>query len=190
MVLDVGYAADHNLTEGLKVSLGATLREAHIRTLVKGAIIGPSSNLNHEGKTISFCFASGDDPTTLGWQCFHPLALVERINAGLRSADSDSQGQDRDTRSNGPRATNNGDPLLDLLDALIGKVSAITMIEREEVEPDAPLSDYSLDSLVSVELRNWIRRETGVELALPRIVGAGNLRALAKHILSQREARK
>jgi len=42
------------------------------------------------------------------------------------------------------------------------------MIDRDEVEPDTPLSNYSLDSLVSVELRNWIRRQTGVELALPR----------------------
>ena len=68
------------------------------------------------------------------------------------------------------------------------KVSSITMIERDDIEPDAPLANYSLDSLVSVELRNWIRRETGVELPLPKIVNAGNLRALATHILAQREA--
>ena len=67
------------------------------------------------------------------------------------------------------------------------KVSSITMIERDEIEPDAPLVNYSLDSLVSVELRTWIRRETGVELTLPRIVNAEHLRALARHILSQRE---
>ena len=68
------------------------------------------------------------------------------------------------------------------------KVSTITMIERDEIEPAAPLSNYSLDSLVSVELRNWLRRETGVELPLSRIVGAGNLAALAAHVFAQREA--
>lgn len=67
------------------------------------------------------------------------------------------------------------------------KVSSITMIERDEIEPDAPLSNYSLDSLVSVELRNWIRRETSVEVPLPKIVNSGNLRALATHILSQKK---
>ena len=77
------------------------------------------------------------------------------------------------------------EPLLNLLRGLIEKVSLITMIDKDEVDPDASLSEYSLDSLVSVELRNWIRRETGVELALPRIVGAENLRALATYIISQ-----
>jgi acyl carrier protein len=62
------------------------------------------------------------------------------------------------------------------------------MIERDEIEADAPLSNYRLDSLVSVELRNWIRRETTVDLATPKIVGASNLRSLATYVLSQREA--
>lgn len=188
-MLDVGYAADHGLTEALKVSLGATLTEADVHTAVKGAIIGPSSGLNRDGKAISFRFTSGDDPNTLGWQYYHPLALAERINVKQRSAEADSSGQGRDGRVRRPGDAWSGSPS-GLLDALMDKVSSITMIERDEVEPDAPLSDYSLDSLVSVELRNWIRRETGVDLALPKIVGAANLRALATHILSQREVRK
>jgi hypothetical protein len=40
---------------------------------------------------------------------------------------------------------------------------------------------------VSVELRNWIRRETTVELPLPKIVGAANLRAMSTYILSQKK---
>lgn len=63
----------------------------------------------------------------------------------------------------------------------------MTMIERDEVEADAPLMSFGLDSLVSVELRNWIRRETSVELALTTITHAANLKALATHILAQRE---
>lgn len=187
LVLDIGYVADRDLTETLKHSLRTTLTGAHIRTIVKGAIIGPSSGLNHDGKAISFNFASGDDRTTLPWQSFHPKALVGLIEAEQRSPETNGESKDADTRSTALRIANDGDPLLCLLDALTTKVSSITMIDRDEVEPDAPLSDYSLDSLVSVELRNWIRRETGVRLPLPKIVGAGNLRALAAYILSQNE---
>jgi len=187
VVLDVGYVADRDLAETLKSSLGATLTEVHLQTLVKGAIIGPSSGLNYEGKAISFTFASGDDRSTLPWQCFHPTALVQRINLEQHSPESSGRGQGRDTCSTERLDAINGDPLLGLLDALITKVSSMTMIERDEVEPDAPLSNYGLDSLVSVELRNWIRRETGVELSLPTITGAKNLRALATQIFSQRE---
>jgi acyl carrier protein len=187
VVLDVGYAFDNGLTEALKLSLGATLTEADLHTAVKGAIIGPSSGLNHDGKAISFRFSSGEDPNTLGWQYYHPLALAERVNAKQRNSESDSSGQDGGAQLNGLRATNGDDPLLTLLEALMDKVSSITMIERDEVEPDAPLAAYGLDSLVSVELRNWIRRETGVETPLPTITRAENLRALATYILSQRE---
>ncbi|KAJ5101975.1 polyketide synthase, partial [Penicillium alfredii] len=187
VVLDVGYVAEHDLTEKLKNSLGATITAPHLRTLVKGAIVGPTSGLNRDGKSFSFSFDSGDDRSLLPWQCFHPRSLVHRINAENRNLKTNGAGQGRDARSTGWRYSSGGDPLLSLLDALITKVSSITMIDRDEVEPDAPLSTYSLDSLVSVELRNWIRRETGVELSLNKIVSADNLRALATHILSQRD---
>lgn len=50
-------------------------------------------------------------------------------------------------------------PLDGLIEALTTKVSAMIMIERDQVEPDTPLVSFGLDSLVSVKLRNWIRRD-------------------------------
>lgn len=61
------------------------------------------------------------------------------------------------------------------------------MIDREDVTPGRSLLEYGLDSLVAVELRNWIKRECGVELALMHIVGAVNLQALADQIISQQK---
>lgn len=66
----------------------------------------------------------------------------------------------------------------------------MTMIEREDVRADIPLTSYSLDSLISVELRNWTRRETSVELALSAILQAENLQALSENILAQRDGSK
>ena len=190
MVLGVGYAADHDLTDSLKSSLGAIVTEPHLRTLIKGAIIGPSSGIvSADGRVISFSFASGDDGTTETWEAFHPRMLVERINSGPRNSGQKANGTGQDgagsTLSTSLRNAT-GDPAVVLIEALISKVSSITMIDRDEIEADAPLSTYGLDSLVSVELRNWIRRETSVDLALPSIVGAENLRALSAHILSRR----
>jgi acyl carrier protein len=184
VVLDVGYVADRNLTETLKTSLGATLTQAQMHTLVKGAIIGPSSNLNHNGNALSLTFVSGEDSITRPWQCFRPRSLVQLMKSQNTIAAIDASGPDRaPTRPNGLSHASTAD----LLDALISKVSSITMIDRDEVEPDAPLANYSLDSLVSVELRNWIRRETRVDLSLPKIVGAPNLRALAEQVRSLRD---
>ena len=58
------------------------------------------------------------------------------------------------------------------------------MINREDIRADRSLDEYGLDSLVSVELRNWIRREFGAELSLTGIVGAEHVRALSEKILA------
>jgi acyl carrier protein len=60
----------------------------------------------------------------------------------------------------------------------------MTMINREDINTSRSLEEYGLDSLVSVELRNWIRREFGTELPLTAIIRAGNLKALSEKILS------
>lgn len=175
------------MTDKLSTSLGAVLSEEHLRTVIKGAIIGPSSGLNRAGKAISFSFVRRDDSSTLPWQTFHPRSLVDYIRAGSDGGIT-IQPDKNDSHLKTPQLNDTNDPLLILLDALADKVSSISMIEREEVEPDTPLSNYGLDSLVSVELRNWIRRHSGVDLPLPKISNSGSLRGLAKHILSQQEA--
>lgn len=48
----------------------------------------------------------------------------------------------------------------------------------EAVNIDAPLAAVGIDSLVSIELRNWLRRKVGVEFTVLEITGAQNLRAL------------
>ncbi|KAK2879483.1 Type I Iterative PKS [Arthroderma sp. PD_2] len=183
VVLGVGYVVERNLTEKLQDSLGATLSEVHLRTLIKGAIIGPSSGLNFNGKAASFLPEKGNDTSTLPWQCFNPRHITKLIHTDKRGLESKGRKQ------GGIRSVdaNSGDPFENLLNALMDKVSSITMIERDEVEADAPLARYSLDSLVSVELRDWIRRETAVDLGLPSIVRASNLRALAMNIASQQK---
>lgn len=48
----------------------------------------------------------------------------------------------------------------------------------DEVDLDAPMAALGLDSLVSVEVRNWMRRRLGAELTVLEIVGADSLRHL------------
>jgi acyl carrier protein len=188
VVLDVGYVADRDMEGKLTSSLGAVLSLKHLRTVIKGGIMGPSSGLYRDGKAISFSYARGDDSSTLPWQAFHPRALVDYIRAETRADGTAEEGNTRDPKNKGFKITDGGDPLTGLLAVLMDKVSSITMIERDEIEADAPLTNYSLDSLVSVELRNWIRRETSVELPPSKIANTANLRALATFILSQMEA--
>jgi hypothetical protein len=186
VVLDGGYVADNNLTELLKQTLGATVTMADIRTLVKGAVLGPDSPFHTNGKALAFRMFLEGKPVTGGpWKYFHPVHAKERLKIERQKkgrAGGGAAGADVFSAS----WTAAEDPLTGLTEALITKVAAMTIIDRDEVGADAPLSSFNLDSLVSVELRNWIRRETGVELLLSAITQAASLRGLATDILAQR----
>ncbi|KAK7997329.1 hypothetical protein PG989_005369 [Apiospora arundinis] len=205
VVLDVGYVASNNLSDLLQQTLGATLTMADIRTLVKGAILA-SSPLHRDAKAIACTFYLDGQPIRDGpWDYINPVYARERVKEEaakrksmmkLKGADG-SVGEGGDvlhpstaTGAVGSRAWQQAtgeDVLPGLTEALVTKVAAMTMLDRDEVDADAPLAALSLDSLVSVELRNWIRREAGVELVLSAITGAASLRALAEEILAQRK---
>lgn len=182
VVLDVGYVADRSLSDTLQETLGATLTMANIRTIFKG-IISKSSLFYNSGKTAVFkLYLDGNTVQDGPWEYIHPVHAIERLKADKNKRDT--AGGSGDVYSTSWTAAEN--PLQGLTDALIAKVAAMAIMEREEVDPDAPVASYNLDSLVSVELRNWIRRETGVELLLSAITQAASLRALATDILEQR----
>lgn len=188
VVLDVGYVADNDLSETLKQSLGATLTMADIRTLVQGAVEGQSSPYNTNGKAAAFkLYLDGQPVHHSSWKYFHPVHTKERLKANRKLNDPASTGSGADMSLISWTAA--ADPLTGLTEALVTKVSAMTMIEREDVAANVPLASFSLDSLVSVELRNWIRRETSVELPLNIITQSESLQSLASSILEQRESK-
>ncbi|KAE8862946.1 hypothetical protein PTNB29_05508 [Pyrenophora teres f. teres] len=186
VVLDVGYVADNNLSEILKESLGVAITMADIRAIFGGILLGPDSPFVYNGRAQTFMvYIDGQPVQNGGWKYFHPVHTKVRLMSDKRNrVKATSGGADLHSAS----WTTAEDPLIGLTEAMITKVSAMTMIEREEVLSDAPLTSYNLDSLVSVELRNWIRRETAVELTLSAIMQADSLRALAVEILAQRKA--
>ena len=162
--------------------MGLALTESQLYTLIKGALVGSSSSL-YLNETAFATTVHLSSATPLPWEHFNPLFAMRR---GSTLHDSGNASQDTNGRSNnlpGARQLGNAG----LVNGLIGKISSMTMIDRDEVQPKRPLADYGVDSLVSVELRNWIRRKFGAELSLPSIVGAQDVKALAADILAKKE---
>ena len=63
--------------------------------------------------------------------------------------------------------------------ALAGKVAGVLMRPVEEVSGDQPMAGYGLDSLVAVEIRNWIARELGVKVSMFDLISGNTLEMLA-----------
>lgn len=67
------------------------------------------------------------------------------------------------------------------------------MRSEDELDLDGPLASVGIDSLISIELRNWIRRRLGAEVTVLEIVRAPSLRELGatvqKKLVGKYEAR-
>ncbi|PYH77005.1 KR-domain-containing protein [Aspergillus uvarum CBS 121591] len=170
---DVGFVTQR---EGLRDRLlrqnvGIKLSTPQVLAVVKGAIIGAASGLNKDSRAIVYVREGSEE--SQGWEDrSHYFTAARRKNA---TKFTDPTGQGGGSILGGQE---------NALETLCCKVSSITMIDREDVTLRCKLAEYGLDSLVAVELRHWVRREFGVDLALTYIVGAENLQALADRILS------
>lgn len=72
-----------------------------------------------------------------------------------------------------------------ITEALVGKISAVLMVPREEMDPMKPIVVYGLDSLVAIEIRNWITRELEASLQVLELLTAGSFKALAETVLGK-----
>lgn len=178
VVEGIGLVVERGIVEQLRAAVGVTITEDQFYTLVEGAIIGSSSGLNTNGISRSWMPPSRKDLESLAWAQSKRLSVVRRLrtNDGGAKPSFDEGKKPQDLLKG-------GSPEL-LLKALSDKVSSITMIDRDEITLNRSLLDYGLDSLFSLELRNWIRRTMDVDLALKDITAARDLQALMDRILS------
>ncbi|KAF5654405.1 polyketide synthase [Fusarium sp. NRRL 25303] len=66
--------------------------------------------------------------------------------------------------------------------AIAVKLARAMSISLEDVEPSKPLSSYGVDSLMAVELRNWINKEFSSTVAVFDIIGSISIAGVAEVI--------
>ena len=67
-----------------------------------------------------------------------------------------------------------------IIKAIVLKLSKALGIEQHNIDPSQPLHVYGVDSLVGVELRTWLLKEIGAEIAAFDIVGETTVCSLAQ----------
>ncbi|KAK2781485.1 Type I Iterative PKS [Onygenales sp. PD_12] len=70
-------------------------------------------------------------------------------------------------------------------DALVQKVSSIMMRPVDEIDSSKPIANYGLDSLITIEVRNWISRELQANLQILEILASKSLVQLAGVVLAR-----
>ncbi|EAQ92786.1 hypothetical protein CHGG_01021 [Chaetomium globosum CBS 148.51] len=69
--------------------------------------------------------------------------------------------------------------------AIIGKLADMFVIPEQDIDATRPLAKHGVDSLVSVELRNWIVPMMQCEMSIFELLRASSLRELAKKIVKK-----
>ncbi|KAH8201465.1 hypothetical protein TruAng_004389 [Truncatella angustata] len=180
-VEDIGLVAELNIGERLRSSIGGILSAQEVYTLVEGAILGPSAGLGVGGKNLSWSLVPSTEVEMLPWERFMPISVMKRQRIGRNGLNHSQSGKENRLQLL-KSASLDG-----LMDALMDKVSSMTAMDKDEVTPTRSLIDYGLDSLISLELRNWIRRNFDVHMETSDINTSTDLRAIADYILSHKK---
>jgi acyl carrier protein len=176
-VSDAGYLAE-NAAAAAEVArnLGSdTICEAEVLALLGAAIDGTLARTcnNH---TITGMRITTPPPFWTPDAKFTALRLAAEAsaaslptaqisyNAQLRAATSLEEAQDVVCRG------------------LLSKLPSVLMLEAEDMDVTRSLSNYALDSLIAIEVRNYITREFEANLQVLELLGSGSIESLATAI--------
>ncbi|KAL4910887.1 hypothetical protein BDW74DRAFT_172347 [Aspergillus multicolor] len=74
---------------------------------------------------------------------------------------------------------------VDILTArFLEKIAAVLSVEQSVLQPSRSLGDYGLDSIVAIEIRQWLFETLGVELAMFDILSSRSIKALIERVAS------
>ena len=107
---------------------------------------------------------------------FRRMALESK---GGSSGDGDAKGRVRDLLR---EVTTIEEAAVLVCEAVIGKISSLSMIPVEDISEARPISEFGMDSLVAVEMRNWLFREMDATVPILELLANNPLTALATKI--------
>lgn len=120
----------------------------------------------------------------------HPLLDAFRTipgkgNSGAGSLASESQMQSAGARFRAAKSFDERSGVV--MDALKDRLARALGVETDDVDPGRLVSSYGVDSLMAVELRNWMRKDYDVEIAVFDILGGTTVVGLSQLVARRAE---
>ncbi|TLD11793.1 hypothetical protein PspLS_11646 [Pyricularia sp. CBS 133598] len=186
---DVGVLAEQGATGNFLLweeALG--IREPAFHALFKGLINRQKSNdpASWPPAQITTGLGTGDimsrhgldQPGYFKIPRFGPLAVLS--SAGGPSSTGGSDAVSLSSRL--PEASSKDEAIAIITGALVEKVATILQMPVSEVDSARPMYRYGVDSLVALEIRNWITTEMKATVALLEVLAAVPIEAFAARI--------
>ncbi|KAL4978763.1 polyketide synthase [Aspergillus desertorum] len=183
MVNSVGFVAENkNIADRLRREGYRPLEEEEVLQLVEAAIRKPQRSVL-ASQIITGIAGADASKANEGWRQDVRFADLQ-LHQGAGSLPGHGQQSRQSLRASIGQAAEEEVPRL-ISQAIIGKLSSMFTISESEIDAMMPLSRYGVDSLVAVELRNWLVAQTGCEMSIFDVLGSSSLWELAEKI-SQR----
>jgi len=183
-VSDVGYLAENAERQAqVAENLGSeTVSEKEVLALLAAAITGRmKDNCNNHCITGLKIVPGAPDPFWVDDAKFSYLKA-----AAAAEAENLSTAAPTISLSSALKLAKSQEKALELVcEGLMTKVSSVLMVPREEMDVSRPIVVYGLDSLVAIEIRNWITRELESNLQVLELLTSSSITALAVTILKK-----
>lgn len=186
---DVGILAEQGTTGKLadwEAILG--IREKPFHALMKSLI---NSEWKGDSYPAQVCTGLGtadvmarfglERPEHFGDPRFGPLNVLS-ITSSSSSSDQDASSAASSPSARLAAASSAEEAVSIITDALVHKTAEILQMPLSEVDPGRPMYRYGVDSLVALEVRNWIARELQANMALLEILAAEPMKVFAEKI--------
>lgn len=187
MVKSVGYVAE---TAGVRERLEKIgyrpLEEEEVMWLIEAAIRRPLRQ-QHSAQ-ITTGIAPFDTPDGIAWRNDRRFSgLRKQHHNTLPSHSSSNKSKEGNISLRDLLATTSSQPEAVTLvaSAIVKKLSEMFMLSESDIDTSQPMSKYGVDSLVAVELRNWLVARAKVDISIFDILQSASLVALAGSVVGK-----
>lgn len=181
MVKSVGYVAETKGVAERLMKIGyRPLEEEEVLRLIEAAILQPKRE--QKASQIVTGLATFQEDDDIAWRQerrFLGLKRYARSSAAAAGGSNQSANPFKEAIAN---SVSLGDAENVITGAIIGKLSEMFLLAEEEIDRSMPLTKYGVDSLVAVELRNWLIARVATELSIFDVLQSESLVMLSKKV--------
>ena len=179
-VKEVGYLADNaEKAKLVQETLGTTaVGEKELQCLIAAAIMGQMQD-----HCNSHCITGIGIERGLTAPSWMSDPKFEYIRPSMAASGDGPQTQKLSLSESIKRSASTAATQQLIQEALIDMVAKVLMKPVEELDPNKSIASYGLDSLVAIEIRNWIGRNCLASLQILELLSSGSLVALSMLIM-------
>lgn len=182
-VKEIGYLAEDEEKAALvgKTLATTAVGEKELHCLLAAAIMGQMQKSCNGHCITGLGLPQGSDMPA--WMLDPKFEHIRPATAEQQQ--QGSQAQKASLSESIQQSTNEKETLQLIQDALLDKVASVLMLPVLDIDPNKPITSYGLDSLIAIEIRNWIGRNCQASLQVLELLSSGTLVTLSRLIMQK-----